>query len=385
MGSSFSFEEIKQKVEEELEVEVFHACSPSIRTNFVVAYADKERYEELTSNNFYKTNINKSNKKKWEIFKFIANGTPIHITMLSKDDVNDFAKQPYFKLWEKSKNIDRNDDLRSYLNELSGKTTFYENTKLNNEYSENEDEISSFPELLYHFRQRCKIKVKNKLQNSIRKRSWTFGERTSGNNNTNSPPNNGKLSTEENNPFSIIHQSSINKILSVIETSTMFYIISAYQPYNLKYLIQFSSILRKDQDSTLFIIYQIISSLHFAHQNGVIHGNLTPSNILLSNSKWIQLTSFHFPKEISYFTKEEMESFHYDGEKGTLFNLWRLGHVSNFDYLMALNRLAGRRIGYYFFHLYFDFFLFNLLIYFEKNMIIYCLFILFNLLYKLFI
>lgn len=47
-----------------------------------------------------------------------------------------------------------------------------------------------------------------------------------------------------------------------------------------------------DLSTCLGLVEQMASALHYAHRRGVVHGDLTPSNIVMSESGWALLTDF---------------------------------------------------------------------------------------------
>ena len=68
----------------------------------------------------------------------------------------------------------------------------------------------------------------------------------------------------------------------------------------------------------ILMAQQICSALTFAHSNGIVHGNLRPSNILFAENNFIKITDFGFPAHSYadiddwYCPKNESESVHSD-------------------------------------------------------------------------
>jgi serine/threonine-protein kinase len=56
-------------------------------------------------------------------------------------------------------------------------------------------------------------------------------------------------------------------------------------------------------DAALKIFRQMASGLGYAHKNGIIHGNLRPSNVLFDSSNTVKLSDFALPEH--YFRKRE--------------------------------------------------------------------------------
>eukprot|EP01119_Soliformovum_irregulare_P023450 TRINITY_DN8180_c0_g1_i2.p1 TRINITY_DN8180_c0_g1~~TRINITY_DN8180_c0_g1_i2.p1 ORF type:complete len:1262 (+),score=290.72 TRINITY_DN8180_c0_g1_i2:54-3839(+) len=139
------------------------------------------------------------------------------------------------------------------------------------------------------------------------------------------------------------------KILSdIIEVEDAFYICQERIPMTLESLLRFSKqklISSTNGDSpvptTLWVLYQLLSALDYAHSHGITHGNLNPADILLSSNLWLTLTGFHLPATPMYLQMDEKP----DRTLQNLMEGWRNGKISNFDYLMALNLLSGRRTG----------------------------------------
>lgn len=158
-----------------------------------------------------------------------------------------------------------------------------------------------------------------------------------------------------NNQEWIVHHPGIVQIQKVIKGKKLDYLIQNFEPYTLESLLQFSRKMFKGDIQKLFVIYQLIRVLKFSHDQGLIHGNITPCNILVSKTLWVSLTGFNLPKSVPYLTLDEVTHLHPDQHNGSLFSLWYKGEVSNFDYIMALNAMAKRRAGTFLNLFFFDF------------------------------
>nr|CAD7393459.1 unnamed protein product [Timema cristinae] len=197
-----------------------------------------------------------------------------------------------------------------------------------------------------------------------------------------------------------------------IETKRSFLLI--YQPYiahSLEDCVTFSpALLGSSYMKPLFVIYQLIQAMRTMHDRGMVLGDITLGDILITDNLWIQIiphlednvhdeprtesqnisatltdpeTPTHLSgdaQEVTYLSSSEGCSprgklhqgvYNRDRTQGRrpgdhesrdrksgrcdsdvvscelklLCELWLRGQLSNFDYLMALNRWAGRRYG----------------------------------------
>lgn len=144
-------------------------------------------------------------------------------------------------------------------------------------------------------------------------------------------------------------------------------------PYTLKSILHFSPDALKSDWHIRFLMYQLLSALAYIHGLGVAHGNLCPSSVMMTQSCWVWLQLFDKLHSGTQFTNKgyavpEMreltccqDSCASQGPYADLklftsvdwqssFNLWWKGEMSNFEYLLILNKLAGRRWGDHCFH-----------------------------------
>lgn len=155
----------------------------------------------------------------------------------------------------------------------------------------------------------------------------------------------------------------------LLETAEMLYVILPYTQFSLHDIVSFSPAkLANSHAKVLFILYQLLTALQACHAAGLSCGELSLRDIavdeqLCSRLK-INLTHYEElgmessadggerepkiipPSEKSHVRPENKrlcnDCF---GELKTLVLDWVHGRVSNFRYLMELNRLAGRREG----------------------------------------
>ncbi|RZF35651.1 hypothetical protein LSTR_LSTR013062 [Laodelphax striatellus] len=170
-----------------------------------------------------------------------------------------------------------------------------------------------------------------------------------------------------------------------LETDHCFLILQEYEyEHSLLDCVRFSpALLSGNYAKPLFIIYQLLRLMRQLHDNGLVLGDITLSDILVSDNLWIQvlprleaniytvpdvscnkhedqLIQQTTPDEpcsaASQLTAVESQTLSQSAdnnqlmrdrerELGRLCEAWVRGALSNFDYLTALNRLAGRRYG----------------------------------------
>ncbi|CAH0384398.1 unnamed protein product [Bemisia tabaci] len=170
--------------------------------------------------------------------------------------------------------------------------------------------------------------------------------------------------TSPSKPSSQVHRN-ILPALAVLESSKNFYII---QDATLVYTVQDSvslspALLGNCYYKPLFIIYQLLQAAKWLHDKGLMLGNIQLSEIFISDDLWIQVSPrledniFHIDpgEETDLASNAEIlkQKHHCDpmSLKQVDSNLshacreWVYGNLSNFDYLMLLNRLAGRKFG----------------------------------------
>ncbi|CAG8522522.1 4819_t:CDS:10 [Paraglomus occultum] len=185
---------------------------------------------------------------------------------------------------------------------------------------------------------------------------------------------------------------NIIDIFAVIESSRAYYFLASYKGTTLQDLLKYSSGVLNSNVKKAFIVYQLLHSVKSLHERGVVHGGLKLSNILVDENLWISLTGFECRvPSLSDLRQSPVTSLNvnssgqenggfwdksstseqamtpYESQQKELYlqNIpkeipdeslimkWVRGDISNFSYIMALNQLAGRRIGDPNFHLIF--------------------------------
>ncbi|KAM4628129.1 WD repeat-containing protein 81 [Polymixia lowei] len=156
----------------------------------------------------------------------------------------------------------------------------------------------------------------------------------------------------------------------LLESAEMIYLILPYTQYSLHDIVSYSPAkLANSHAKVLFILYQLLIALQACHAAGLSCGELSLQDIAVDDQLCSRLrlnlahyeelgvgreadcsvTGRHVPKSI--LPKECMSSDNkslcrdcFDELKALVLD-WVHGRVSNFRYLMELNRLAGRREG----------------------------------------
>ncbi|CAJ1065209.1 WD repeat-containing protein 81 isoform X1 [Xyrichtys novacula] len=156
----------------------------------------------------------------------------------------------------------------------------------------------------------------------------------------------------------------------LLETAEMLYVILPYSQYSLHDIVSFSPAkLANSHAKVLFILYQLLIAIQASHAAGLSCGELSLQDIAVDEQlcSRLKLNLAHYedlgkegdakssvtgrqvPKSVlpSENSSQENKRLCSDcfGELKTLALDWVHGRVSNFRYLMELNRLAGRREG----------------------------------------
>lgn len=171
----------------------------------------------------------------------------------------------------------------------------------------------------------------------------------------------------EGSPLSLIMKKNVVPFVCALEGQSAYFLIEPYYQHSLHNMVTFSpSVLSGSHMRPLFIIYELLHALHWYHSRGIAHGALTLHKIKVSKGLWIYLESPDFFHSCSSdlslsegeavscgeaVTKpqlglnESLTSEYTRDDLPNLVELWVHGKMSNFDYLMALNLLVGRRLG----------------------------------------
>lgn len=168
--------------------------------------------------------------------------------------------------------------------------------------------------------------------------------------------------------LSSIMKHNVVPFVCALEGKSAYFLVEPYFKHNLHNMVTFSpSVLAGSHMRPLFIIYELLRALQWYHNRGMTHGALTLNNVKISKGLWIYLESPDFTRtqgdnlnQIScsddllsnpeltstpQFQATELTSKWTRDDLPSLVESWVHGKISNFDYLMALNALVGRRLG----------------------------------------
>lgn len=155
-------------------------------------------------------------------------------------------------------------------------------------------------------------------------------------------------------------------VLSVIETEETVYILEQLPPHTIHDALTYSpAIFENNHINQMFVIYQILQIFQNVSQYNFKFddANLSLNKIyLLRNSIWLGLSPFNClqikdkpedcPKRIPVVkiynglnTVLNDASIKLTEELSTYTEAWIEGSISNFDYLVVINKLAGRKFG----------------------------------------
>ncbi|XP_051891247.1 WD repeat-containing protein 81 [Pristis pectinata] len=140
---------------------------------------------------------------------------------------------------------------------------------------------------------------------------------------------------------------------ALLESPEALYLVQPLPCYTLRDALNFSPAkLASSHAKVLFVLYQALQAMQACHREGLACGGLSLAHLTLDDRLFTQL-------RISLADYEEAEGGGQGEREGVdeerlgrepqelweLVTAWVHGRISNFTYLMGLNRLAGRRSG----------------------------------------
>ncbi|KAL9139902.1 hypothetical protein ABFS82_14G001000 [Erythranthe guttata] len=172
--------------------------------------------------------------------------------------------------------------------------------------------------------------------------------------------------TEDGFPGCVRHPN-VGPILGMLKLPTQISLVLPKTPYTLENIMHYSPGAIKSDWHIQHLIYQLLSGLSYMHGLGIAHGNLRPSNIMLTETFWCWLqigekqllnskvnpsNNFHNPSTGGFCSEccsshalyADLNLSDSENWQSSFYSWWR-GELSNFEYLLMLNRLAGRRWG----------------------------------------
>ncbi|NXU50331.1 WDR81 protein, partial [Turnix velox] len=145
---------------------------------------------------------------------------------------------------------------------------------------------------------------------------------------------------------------------ALLESGSMLYVIYPYVQYCLHDIVTFSPAkLTNSHAKILFLLFHVLQAMKFCHQVGLACGAFSLRDVAVDEKLCSRLRvtfkDYEGPKEKEM--NPEQRSSGVQGQEAKcstcqkdlqdLVLRWVHGQVSNFDYLMRLNSLAGRRMG----------------------------------------
>ncbi|XP_065863926.1 protein GFS12 [Euphorbia lathyris] len=173
-----------------------------------------------------------------------------------------------------------------------------------------------------------------------------------------------------------LRHPNIAPTLGYLKTSGHIYSVLPKTPHTLESILHYCPNVLNSEWHIRFLLYQLLSALACLHGLGVSHGKIRPSNVMLSNLCWSWLPICNKPNSGCNSNSQDGELSHsaaaarahccMDGcssqglyadlklfhsmDWHSQFDQWWKGELSNFEYLLVLNKLAGRRWGDHTFH-----------------------------------
>ncbi|KAK0573871.1 hypothetical protein LWI29_014892 [Acer saccharum] len=185
----------------------------------------------------------------------------------------------------------------------------------------------------------------------------------------------GIPSFDDNSIPGCLRHPNIAPVLGLLKTSGYINLMLPKTPYSLENILHFSPNALKSEWHIKFLMYQLLSALAYLHGLGVAHGNICPSSVMLTDSCWSWLSFSDKPLlKINLSSGDSKHAIPTSSMMGcciescssqalyadlkllpsmdwhTQFHRWWRGELSNFEYLLFLNKLAGRRWGDHTFH-----------------------------------
>ena len=152
------------------------------------------------------------------------------------------------------------------------------------------------------------------------------------------------------------HPGMLNPYV-ILESNSAFYLVFPFEQFTLWNSVLFSPAkLGESSVKSLFVFYQILQCIHHYHRRGVSLGVIHLNDFYLDERSWVQFSHPDISKRLYSLESTETDvpiysvlSTSHDEvaappDLPQLVQAWMLGELSNFDYLMALNGLAGRRM-----------------------------------------
>ncbi|XP_014671138.1 PREDICTED: WD repeat-containing protein 81-like isoform X2 [Priapulus caudatus] len=140
-------------------------------------------------------------------------------------------------------------------------------------------------------------------------------------------------------PGNVLHPNLLPPLI-ILRSRDCLCLVYPYVRLTLENAVLFSpGLFTSSNAKPLFVSYQLLRLLQACHLRRITVGNLTLTDIAITDVYWIHTN------EANVFSIPMLQRPPNGSCVPDLMQLWVEGLVSNYDYLMALNRLAGRRAG----------------------------------------
>ncbi|XP_055344163.1 LOW QUALITY PROTEIN: WD repeat-containing protein 81-like [Paramacrobiotus metropolitanus] len=137
-----------------------------------------------------------------------------------------------------------------------------------------------------------------------------------------------------------------------------FLVALPYRPFTIIDCLRFSSNLLACDAAKYFILYQCIQAVAAVQRKGFLAGNVGLTDFVVRHDMWLEMKPIRLFEELIRLvikdesageeeTKRKEDPEDVDaGKISEWTTLWCLGKITNFEYLLALNRAAGRCFGH---------------------------------------
>ena len=147
--------------------------------------------------------------------------------------------------------------------------------------------------------------------------------------------------------------SHIDQALLAILFDDEIVLLKPYTEYSLRHALRFSPGFLEDTQCAskhMFITYQVFKAANELHQRGLALGDITLDEINIDLKGLVNvrprleanICNEVGETNVEHGTKEDPHSTVSSNILSSIVNMWIIGKLSNFDYLMFLNHIAGR-------------------------------------------
>ena len=156
-------------------------------------------------------------------------------------------------------------------------------------------------------------------------------------------------------------------LVCALESDDEYVVVEPYFRHSLRDVVGFSpALLSQSNVRTLFVVYQLLRAVKWYHSRGMRLGAVELEHVKMHRGLWLYLQRAEWYLPQSPPSREDGNSAKRDeasstgdktgalrdaetgeraGDVSSLVTQWAQGCISNYDYLTALNRFAGRHMG----------------------------------------